>query len=111
MFLGFRGIRLPSPPFTTSEADLRRKLDLARIELAEDAAKVRLIDNPADQVEVRMIRQIEEFRAKLRADALRNVELSRDREIEVRQPWPDHSVPAQRAELERGRSHKRRRVE
>ena len=65
-----------APPL---ERELGGKLNLPGIELTQDAAEIRLVDDAADQVEVRVIRQVEKLRPELRTDAICDAELAGNR--------------------------------
>src|SRR5207249_5177569 len=76
------------------------KLDLPRRRRRIDDASGRAVScacgsrkNRRDHVaEIRMIEQIERFRAELQVRAFRKIELLFHREVEVRESWADHRI-------------------
>ncbi len=73
-----KAVKVQLQGYSVLEGEFCRELDLPGIELTKCCAKVRLIDNAAHQVEVRVIWKIEKLCAELRADALRDTECPGD---------------------------------
>jgi hypothetical protein len=88
----------------SSEVELQRELDDARIGRAQNLAEARGIARDIRRTEVRAIERIEQFGAELEAATLAQMEIFREREVEVDAARAAHDADARRAEgLRRGR--------
>ena len=94
-----------------SEADLRSELDLARVQLVQHGTEIRLIDDTAHQVEIGMVRQVEELATHLYVHALPDAEIAGDGRVQVDQARAGDGIAPERPKPVSGGQGERRRIE